>query len=109
MVKEQFLDMTIQDSGNSDGVTLVINGASYGNFGQDWKTARLWALRWYMVLRPQVFGHSILQKLYMKGRGTYGEFNLLKQQVEKEGLLLPDNVEASKCGNYLITFEGNCI
>lgn len=107
MKKIKFLDMRIQDTGNSDGVTLVINDCSAGNFGTNWESAKLWAIRMFMIRRPDDFGAAIAYRLSNHNRGAYMEWFTFKKVCDREGIEIPEGLGPSEDCNFLITYNGN--
>jgi len=108
--KIKFLDMTIQDTGNGDGVTIVgtdggIEQCSVGNFS-DLITAKVWATRWFMIQHPVPFAHHVWQRMNEQGGGCSREFSKFKQFCEQEGIAIPSDISHTNDMNQLITCCG---
>lgn len=112
-----FLDYTIKHCSNGDGMVLMKPGAigyecHLGNYGDGMDEMQLdnvkkAAVLFYMIARPEVFATCLMQKI-MDGsnHGTYREMGLLKQQLKKEGLELPEEITEGEGINALIYYKG---
>ena len=115
--KRKFLDYTIEYCNNNDGIIMYKEGVDMlsanhheqhlGNYAtlDDAQTA---AIVFFMIARPNIFAHSILNKvLGGSGTGTYHEYFLLKEQLRKEGIIQPSEITAlDEPNNYLIGYKG---
>lgn len=113
ITKIKFLDMVIQDTGNSDRIVLVgedggCKNVSVGNF-DTWLTAKMWAVRWFMVRRPDVFGHQVWQRMSEDGSGCSHEWFKFKRYCDDNGIKIPNSMAPSNDGNYLITLCGQIV
>lgn len=106
--------MTIQDTGNNDGITIVGRDGdcaecSVGNF-DDLKIAKKWATLWFMIQRPATFGHSIWLRVGREDRqGTCHEFYLLRDYCRKNKIAIPKDITESKDMNASILCCGERI
>jgi hypothetical protein len=125
--KIEFLDYTIRNSKNNDGLVLYKtrdSGSAFdyethlGNFGpgtaNDILNAKQAALVYYMLARPAIFATSIMQKIMSGGsqHGTYHEWYLLKHSLIDDKIYesvddFPDEIKEPGDGmNMMIYFNG---
>ena len=105
----KFLDYEIVNTGNGDGWVLLKPGAidfqcHLGNYS-DPEQAKLYAIHAFMVARPKVFAREVMARL--DGYSIYHEWFTFKQQIEKENIIMPDEIQPSGDLNFTITFKGN--
>lgn len=110
----KFLDMIIQNTGNGDGITLIgkdglSNNCSIGNFS-NLKTAKIWAVRWFLIQHPSVFGHQVWERMDDRmASGCSYEWFKFQEFCGKLGLVIPDDVCESNDYNFLITCCGEVV
>lgn len=109
-----FLDYTIKNSINDDGLVLSKKkGRPYethlGNFGvgtQDKIDAcKRYAIVHFMVARPDEFASTIVNKVMRLNGGTMSEYFKLKHVCENEGIELPDEITCGDGINCMIYFQ----
>jgi hypothetical protein len=113
----QFLDYTIKNCLNDDGMVLLKKGADnyechLGNYGQGTEEnltfCKKYALLYFMIARPEKFATIIARKLMKKG-GTYLEFSILRQVCENEGIEIPSEITDDNTMNKSIMFNNEQI
>lgn len=112
--KINYLDMTIQNTGNGDGWVVlasipgaVLSERHCGNF-QKLDDAKRKSVMVYMIIRPLIFlQHVSNRALY--GHGCSHEFFLLKRSIEKDGLIFPDDITSSDDINFGIHVCGKTL
>lgn len=111
----KFLDYTIQNSLNNDGLVLFKEGGknyeshlgNYGNGTQDSiDLCKKYALLHFMIARPEVFAKSLANKINKKNSGTMHEYYLLVHACKREGIEFPKEVTAGDDLNLMIYFQG---
>ena len=114
--KIKFLDYTIIDCHNSDGIVLCkeqyevddMYECHLGNYdtAEDAKRA---AILFYMIARPRIFATHIFH--YLIGTGTWGEEKILIEQIKKDGLSVPEELKITKIfdTNFPINFNGDVL
>jgi len=111
----KFLGYTIRNSSNNDGLVLFNdNSKDYethlGNYGTGTKEnidfCKKNALLFFMVARPSIFSHSVVNKVRQGDSGTTHEFFLLKDACEKDGIELPSEITSGDGSNCMIYFNG---
>jgi len=115
----EFLDYTIQNSKNDDGLVLFkrnghLHECHLGNFGVGTEIANInlckkYALYHFMLARPSAFASIIASKLHRKGSGLYGEYITLEVVLRKEGIPMPAEITTGDGINTLIHFNGEPI
>lgn len=111
-IEIDFLDYKIVICSNGDGIVLKKDnaGASYechlGNYSTI-EHAQIAAIYFFMIARPTSFATHIMHRLI--GSGTWGEFSIFEKVCKSEGVKLPKEITASKCGNFILNFEGEKI
>ena len=112
--KIKFLDYTITNSPNNDGLVLSKEGVSdyechLGNYGagteENLTKCKRYALVYFMLARPHHFASNTASRLNGKSKGLFMEFHTLKQVCEKEGIELPVEVTGDHM-NSTICFNG---
>lgn len=111
-----FLGYTIKNSLNNDGLVLsnktskLSHESHLGNYGTGTadhiQSAKKDALIYYMLARPEVFANTLCNKIRKANSGTYHEFYLLKHQLQKDNLEMPEEITCSDAFNCMIYFEG---
>ena len=121
----EFLGYTIKNSLNDDGLVLSRESEDaqdyethLGNYGDGEnqiavENAKKAALLFYMLARPEIFAHSLLQKIMRgSGSGIYHEYYLLKRSLEKDGYKMPEEIDVeieddySARANMMIFWDG---
>lgn len=115
MAGNKFLDYTIKNSLNNDGLVLSKEGGkSYethlGNFGVGTKEnidlCKQYATLHFMVARPEHFATIVTRKMKKSDSGTYHEYFTFKRVCEKEGVKIPSEITSSDDLNLMIFFNG---
>ena len=115
MERIRFLDYTIVNSGNNDGYVLMKpNGQLWechlGNYGS-LNEAKKAAILHFMIARPHIFATTIYYRTIGIG-GQHCEFSLLKHQLDKEGIEVPEELKEQSTVMYQegnITCTKNCM
>jgi hypothetical protein len=111
----KFLDYTIKNSLNNDGMVLFKDKADgyethLGNYGtgtqENIDYCKKCAVLFFMTARPSTFAHSVVNKMKRKDSGTMHEFYLLKDACKKEGIELPSEIQFGDSMNAMIYFKG---
>jgi len=105
MKTEQFLDMQIITCDNNDGIVLKVDNYHCGNFTKI-DQAKLYALRWFIMLRPETFGEAVINKMSKNKSGTMHEWYLFTKRLEGEGYEIPEGCEPINGLNMLIGYKG---
>jgi len=107
----QFLDYTIQNCLNNDGLVLLKHKPydHLGNFGtgtpQNVDTCKRYAILNFMIARPEIFAQSIVNKLNRVNSGTMHEYFLLRDALKKENIPMPEEITAGG-DSLMIYFNG---
>lgn len=106
----QFLDFTIWNSLNNDGLVLLSKaGTHLGNFGageqDDVDNAKMAAILYFMIARPDKFGVTLIQRLMGRG-GQHLEYSLFREVVLKEGLEMPEEITTGGYFEDQVKFKG---
>lgn len=110
----QFLDYTIKNSSNNDGLVLSKPGGQLyechlGNYGEGTKenidSCKKDALLHFMVARPSEFAVTIVRKLGKSNSGTYQEFYKLQSVLKKENIEMPPEIHCGYDANCMIYFN----
>lgn len=113
----QFLDYTIKNSLNNDGIVLFKRGTKakgyethLGNYGTDGNpdSAKRAAIFYFMIARPETFSSTIYYRMMGRG-GQYHEFFKFKKAVEVEGIELPEEITPGNGMNAQIYFNNHKI
>lgn len=105
----KFLDYTIANSRNNDGLVLYKKSASalsyeqhLGNYGEgtpeNVELAKKCAVMYFMLARPNTFATTMFYRAMGRG-GQYHEYYLLKDAIEKEGMECPEEITCGNDGN----------
>lgn len=109
----KFLDYTIKNSHNNDGLVLFKEGDSLyenhlGNYGagteENITRCKKYAIHYFMLARPQHFASNLAIRLNT-GAGLYREFSTFKQVCEKEGIEMPVEITGEDISG-IICFNG---
>lgn len=104
---QKFLDYEIQEmlNGNlilSKNATNPVPGC--GHFGKDLESAKMAAIRLFMIARPKLFESSIFYR--MSGReGSYMEWHTFQNCLKDEGIEMPTDIMRSNDCNALIALN----
>lgn len=112
----KFLDYTIANSPNNDGLVLMKKGnkakgyeCHLGNYGEGTQenidVCKKYAILHFMVARPDVFASTIVNKARRVNSGTMHEYFLLKKCLEKEKIEMPKEITAGDESNFMIYFK----
>lgn len=111
----KFLDYTIKNSSNDDGLVLMKNkGKLYethlGNYGtgtqENIDSCKLYALLYYMIARPETFATTLSYKIRRPDGGTMHEYYLLKSSLKEAGIEMPKEITCGDGMNAMIYFNG---
>lgn len=108
----QFLDYTIKNSLNNDGIVLMKEkGESYeshlGNYATK-ESAQQAAIIYFMLARPEHFATTLYYRAMGDG-GQYLEYFLFKKVLQLEGIKMPGEITAGDGINALVYFKGKPI
>jgi len=110
-----FLDYLIVNSGNSDGwvITKSFSTPGYkgyetnlGNFGT-LDSAKEWSIRYFLIARPEIFAHTVCNKMIRKGSGTVHEYYRFVDCAK--GLPGVEEITSGDGTNMLISFNGGIV
>lgn len=111
-----FLDYTIENSLNNDGLVLMKAGGSgyeghLGNYGEGTKEnidyCKRDAVFLFMTARPESFAQTIVRKMRKVNGGTMHEYYILKDVLKKEKIKMPAEITYGDGMNCMIYFNGN--
>ena len=111
----QFLDYTIKNSANNDGLVLFkdngkLHETHLGNYGEGTKenvdSCKEYALLHFMIARPQHFSKNVVARM-MGRRGLHHEWFTFKKVCDNEGITIPKEIQKSEDTNFIITFVPN--
>ena len=102
-----FLGYEIHNSGNSDGWVLSKPDTHdwrchMGNYSSI-TSAKEWAVRFFMIERPQHFAHQIAFR--MIGTQAYHDFYKFTSVLQEEGIEIPEEIGCTDM-NFTLTFRG---
>lgn len=108
-----FLDYKIQNSRNNDGLVLSKAGEGYeshlGNYGEgteeNVENCKRYAVMFFMVARPEIFAHSVVNRMCKLGSGTMHDYFLFKRACEDEKIPMPSEVTPGDGINSSIYFN----
>lgn len=100
-----FLDYTIKNSSNDDGIVLMKSGSKamfyechLGNYGEGTEenvdSCKRYAILYFMTARPELFATTIVNKMTRLNSGTASEYYLFKSTCDKEGIEMPSEIGA---------------
>lgn len=112
----KFLDYTIKNSSNNDGLVLFKeNGQFYelhlGNYGigdeKSLDNAKQAAICHFILARPQVFASSIMAKIMNGGSttGTHHEYYKLLSTLKNENIDIPEELTPYDNSNLFIGYK----
>ena len=109
----KFLDYTIKNSPNNDGLVLFKEGyigyeSHLGNYGtgsqKNIDTCKKYAILYFMAARPDKFATILVRKAI--GSSTYLEYITFTDVLEEEGIEIPEEMKSGYDPNYLLHFKG---
>jgi hypothetical protein len=112
-----FLDYTIKNSANNDGLVLMkeSRGAKgyechLGNYGtgtqENIDSCKRYAIMYFLVARPEKFATQMVNKAMRLNSGCMSEYYALKHVCENEGIELPSEITCGDSMNCMIYFKG---
>jgi len=112
----KFLDYTIFNCENNDGLVLMKKGKKakgyechLGNYGTGTKEnidfCKRDAVLHFMLARPEEFANSLVNKLREKNSGTMHEYYLFTGACKKEKIELPAEITCGDSMNCMIYFN----
>lgn len=113
-----FLDYTIKNCTNSDGLVLQKDKdrpqeryeCHLGNFGtgteENVNTCKRYAIVHFMIARPDIFAGIIINKVMRKNSGCMYEFYAFRNACKAEGFDMPVEITAGDGINQMIYFKG---
>ena len=113
----QFLDYTIKNSLNDDGVVILKEGTynyehHLGNYGSgDEKSvdlAKAYCVLFFMIARPQFFARTICNRA-MGGDGLYHEYYTFLRAVTDAGLEMPEEITRGGGINFQVYYKDSPI
>lgn len=110
----QYLDYTIMNSFNNDGLVLYKECKKFdyethlGNFGNV-MTAKKYALYHFMISRPEIFHDVLVQRLNKAGSGIMYEYFIMKNELKRLDIPMPEEITDSGDLNHSILFNGKKI
>lgn len=113
-----FLDYTIMNSRNNDGLILMKNNSHnpslynyehhLGNYGEGTQEnldfCKKNAILFFMIARPQIFAHCITNKINRSG-GCWGEYLTFRSVLEIENIEMPSEITCGDGINAMIYFN----
>jgi len=117
----KFLDYTIKNSLNNDGLVLFkdskdggkLHECHLGNYGigtqENIDFCKKDAILHFMIARPDVFAETLVRKMRKLNSGSMHEFYALKEACFKESIELPKEITASNDMNAMILFKGQSL
>lgn len=112
----QFLDYTIFNSRNNDGLVLMKKGETInyeyhlGNYGtgtqENIDTCKRYAILYFMTARPEKFATTLVNKMMRLNSGIMHEFYAFVNVCLDENIKVPEEITGSKDMNAMILFKG---
>jgi len=110
----KFLDYTITNSLNNDGLVLLKEyGKPYeshlGNYGEATEEnidyCKKDAIIHFMIARPETFATTLVRKVRDNNSGSMHEYFALKNACKKEGIKFPEEITAGDSFNFMIWYK----